>query len=89
MKKNASRDKCLFCNDHIETIEHIYLQCENAKGIWNDTEKREIYDSYFKISDIEKLFGCMENNQITPLIIITNKDVIYQKKKKGEQNDFW
>ena len=63
----ASHDKCLFCNGHIETIEHIHLQCKNAKRIWNDTQKwiREIYNSHFQISDIEKLFGCMENNQIT------------------------
>ena len=29
------------------------------------------------ISDIQKLFGCLEYNQITQLIIITIKDVIY------------
>ena len=69
----ASHDKCSFCNGYIGTIEHIYLQFKNAKIIWNDTQKwiREIYNSHFKISDIEKVFGCMENNQITHLIIIT------------------
>ena len=40
---------------------------------------------FFKISDIEKLFGCTENNQITRLIIITLKDVIHQKIKKGNK----
>ena len=80
-----SNDKFLYCKDFIEIIEHIYIQCENTRQIWNDTEKwvREIYDSHFRISDIEKIFGCMENNQITQLIIITVKYVIYQKE--GEQ----
>ena len=41
--------------------------------------------SIFKISDIEKLFGFMENNQITQRIIIAIKDVIYQKRKKGNK----
>ena len=82
----VSNEKCLYCRDFIETIGHIYIQCENTRQIWNDTEKwvREIYDSHFRISDIEKNFGCMENNQITQLIIITVKDVIHQKRKRGE-----
>ena len=46
---------------------------------------REIYDSHFKISDIEKIFGCMENNQITQLIIIMVKDVIYKTEKREEK----
>ena len=68
-----SHDKYLFCNGYFETIKHIYLQSETAKRIWNDTQKwiREIYNSHFKISDIEKRFGCMENNHITDLGIIT------------------
>ena len=33
---------------------------------------------------INILAGCMDNNQITQLIIITIKDVLYQKRKKGE-----
>ena len=84
-------DKCLYCNDFIETFEHIYIQCENTSQIWNDTEKwvREIYDSNFKISGIEKIFGCMDNNQITQLIIITVKDIIYQRRKRGKNGYMW
>ena len=55
----VSSDKCLYCNALMETIEHIYIQCENTRQLWNDTEKwlMEIYGSHFKISDIDKYFG--------------------------------
>ena len=63
------------CNDFIDTIEDIYIQCEHTRHIWNDTEKwlREIKYSHFKISDIEKSFGCMDHNKTTQLIIFTVK----------------
>ena len=28
---------CLFCNELIETIEHIYLYCDNVNHLWNGT----------------------------------------------------
>ena len=27
-------DKCLFCIQRIDTLEHIYVDCENARNIW-------------------------------------------------------
>ena len=74
-------DKCLLCKDQIKTIEHIYLQCENVNTIWMETEKRDTYDSHFKISE---LFGGIDNNPITQTIIISVKYVIYQKRNKGK-----
>ena len=75
-------DICLYCNEHIETIEHIYLQCSNVKRLWKDTTSwvRNIYDQHFMISDHKKIFGCSKNNQITHLLITSVKDVIYKKR---------
>ena len=54
---------CLFCHN-IETIEHIYIECENVTELWNNTEKwvRRLYSPHFKISDTEKVFG--EKNKL-------------------------
>ena len=76
---------CLFCN-HIETIEHIYLECPNAIYIWHEVEKwiRSIQYPHFKISDIEKIFGEKYDNQLKQLVITSTKDIIYFKRKTGD-----
>ena len=76
---------CLFCN-HIETIEHIYLECPNAINIWYEVENwiRSIQYPHFKISDTEKIFGEKYNNQLKQLVITSTKDIIYFKRKTGD-----
>ena len=39
----------------------------------------------FKISDTEKIFGEKYNNHFKHIIIISIKDMIYQKRKKGDK----
>ena len=50
-------ETCLYCRDHIETIEHIYLSCNNTVRIWNEAISwvRNIYNPHFIISDQEKI----------------------------------
>ena len=78
-------DKCLYCKDHLETIEHIYIFCNNTIRIWNETISwvRNIYDPHFTISDQEKIFGYSSTDPIGQIIVISVKDVIYQKRKSG------
>ena len=80
-------DKCLFCDECVETIKPIYLECRNTIALWADTITwvRRIYDNHFIISDHEKIFGEPSNNQISNIIIISVKDVIYQKRKTGSK----
>ena len=46
-----------------------------------------IYDSHFKIADIEKIFGDIDNNQVkrVHVIILNVRDVIYHKRKTGSK----
>ena len=76
---------CLFCNQ-IETIEHVYLECPNAINIWLETENwvKSLHYPHFKISDIEEIFGEKYNNLMKHLIITSIKDVIYCKRKTGD-----
>ena len=84
--KIVGSEICLFCKECPETIEHIYSFCRNSTKLWNETISwvRNISDHHFITSDHEKIFGCSTNNQITHLIIISVKDVIYQKRKNGK-----
>ena len=84
--KIVESEYCLFCKDQVETIEHVYLQCPNSVNLWNETIKwvRNIQDRHFIISDHEKIFGTTDNIHVTNLLIISVKDVIYQKRKEGK-----
>ena len=54
---------------------------------WFDTVSwvRRIYDPQFTISDHEKIFGGITNNQVLNVLILSVKDVIYQKRKVGKE----
>ena len=83
----SDTENCLYCNEGPETIEHIYLHCRNSIKIWFDTVSwvRRIYDPQFTISDHEKIFGGITNNQVLNVLILSVKDVIYQKRKVGKE----
>ena len=65
----------------------IYLECDNAKQIWYETENwmKTIHDCHFKIADIEKILGTHDNDEVKHLIIISIKDEIYTKRKTGRK----
>ena len=80
-------EKCLFCKDEVETIEHEYLYCVNSSKLWQDTITwvRNIHNHHFMISEQEKIFGSHQKDNVTDMIIISVKDVIYQKRKEGKE----
>ena len=83
----SETENCLYCNEGPKTIEHIYLQCRNSIKFWNDTISwvRRIFDQQFIISDHEKIFGDISNDHVLNIIIMSVKDVIYQKRKVGKE----
>ena len=64
---------------------YIYISCNNTVRIWNETIswERNVYDPHFIISDQENFSGCTSKDQICQILIISVKDVIYQKRKSG------
>ena len=80
----SNTPNCLFC-DEPETIEHVYLECPNAVNLWLNTENwvKSLNFPHFKISENEKIFGEKYNNHLKHIIVISIKDVIYQKRKLG------
>ena len=70
---------CLYCNN-TETIEHVYIECVNARQLWQDIENwvRILHCPQFIISYTEKLFGEKYNDYIKHIIVISIIDVIHQ-----------
>ena len=83
----STTPNCLFCNE-LETIVHVYMECPNAIHLWQETENwvKSLHYPHSKISDTEKIFGEKYNNHFKHInIIISIKDVIYQKRKKVDK----
>ena len=80
------RETCLYCKDHIETIEHIYLSCSNTITIWNETISwvRNIYDPH-----ILSLNGVIKVNSFYfscyPVCLLSSFFVGAQNTQKGEK----
>ena len=82
----STKPNCLFCNE-LETIENIHMECPNAIHLWQETENwvKSLHYPHLKIPDTEKIFGEKYNNHFKHIIIISIKDVIHQKRKKGDK----
>ena len=80
-----------FRNDKSKKYVLMFEQCtvhhENVKDLWEATEDwvRLIYDSHFRISDIEKIVGDKGNTQLKQSIILSVRYVIYCKRKTGKK----
>ena len=64
---------CKYC---IETIKHVYIDYENGRSLWKAAAEsaRLFHGRYFKISDVEQIFGDEHNNQVKKLILISVGD---------------
>ena len=69
---------CIKCNI-VEAIEHVYIECDNFRKLWNTTENwvRTMYNPHFKIPDSEKTVGEKYNDCIKHMIITSVKVVIW------------
>ena len=65
------------------------MECDNVKQSWYETENwiKTINDCHFKIADIEKIVGTLDNDQVKHLIVIviSVKNEIYTKRRTGRK----
>ena len=87
--KIVDNDSCSFCNNEVETIEHVFTSCPTVVSLWNNLSI-QIYNVVskrvgFKFMNI--LFGevpLSKTNQIINFLILYAKQYIFQclyKKK--------
>ena len=86
-------DKCTFCKEEKETIEHVIVNCSFSKLFWIDFESfiSNKLDRSVEFSNIEKLFGALEENKtINHILTLARKHIYYCKQKglKPNMNDF-
>ena len=53
--------------------------------LYTEYNQTYTFSPHFKISDTEKIFGQKNSEYINQTVIVSVKDVIYQKRKKGDK----
>ena len=78
---------CTFCNNHSETIQHLFWHCEKVKTFWNELStliKQRCRNSHnFSFSENLVMFGQSDNvytDEICNLMILLAKYFIYKCK---------
>ena len=63
---------CTFCKEEVETLSHLFIECDCVKKIWQELEKNLKY--YYTNS--QKIFGCFENTNDRAFDILSHLTII-------------
>ena len=81
--KIPDTDKCTFCNEEEETIEHLLTTC--ILPFWKEVIKwLKMYSIHENLDELKILFGVLNNNclDLVNHIILISKQVIYLCRSK-------
>ncbi len=76
----SENDICRLCEEEIETVEHVFLECEVVKLFWIDIERfvNAKFAIQMTLTKVEKIFG-VENQDLdmVNIIYIVAKKYVY------------
>ena len=82
---------CTFCQNHPETIFHLFAECEYSETIWKSLERwiLESCDISLNLSNMDILFGKINTkfNALNTILLLV-KQYIYRKRNKQEHPNF-
>ena len=86
--KVKSDDRCTFCLEDTETLEHLFVNCKMVKRFWNEVRKELKTNRIWEARDI--MFNTIENNPklLSNFIVLLGKVFIYTKKCQAEKLNF-
>ena len=81
---------CGFCKDQVDSIEHIFLQCEVSIDLWGNIQEwiRLLGMENYNLSHSRIILGDMDNAMSINTIILLTKKVIYNSMKKEQKTHF-
>ena len=79
-------DQCGFCRSHIDSIEHMFLDCEIVVQLWNEVQEwiHALGMNNYNLSQSRIILGDLENAMSINTIILLTKKVIYNSMKKEQ-----
>ena len=87
--KITQNNKCSFCRKEVETIEHLFVDCEFSEQLWDHVLSilRNGIGKEIHLSKLDKLFGSInENNAVNHIIMLVKKHIYYKKLINSKPN---
>ena len=87
--KLSQTDMCSFCGDEVESIEHLFVDCEFSEQLWDQVNVMlsNRTGKEINLSKLEKLFGIIrENDAINHIIMLVKKHIYYKKMTNSKPN---
>ena len=77
-------DKCTFCHDESDSVEHMLLRCNVIKNFWDRINNwiEEIGFIGYTLTESKIILGNLENGQTITTLILLSKKVIFQERQK-------
>eukprot|EP00105_Crassostrea_gigas_P040116 XP_019924264.1 PREDICTED: uncharacterized protein LOC109619185 [Crassostrea gigas] len=87
--KVVSSDCCSFCKHEVETIQHVFINCEKVSTIWSNLSLHIYHATSLRLgfNVVNILFGELpmsKNNKVINLIILCSKQYLFTCLKKGK-----
>ena len=81
---------CGFCKDQVDSIEHMFLQCEVSIDLWGNIKEwiRLLGMENYNLSHSRIILRDMDNAMSINTIILLTKKVIYNSMKKEQKPHF-
>ena len=83
----SENDRCTFCADAPETLEHLFLTCRHAKKYWRDIISYLLKHHIDQPTEHQKMFG-KENSSIINHIVTLAKYIIYDSRRNEARPNF-
>jgi len=80
--KIAHDDVCSFCHAEVETLEHLFVNCEHSRSLWDQLETYLSHkcDTKIQLMKFDVLFGLPTENIVVNYIALRAKRHIYYRK---------
>ena len=80
--KKINKNGCSYCNEHLETIEHLFLNCTKIKDFWNNLQDWLSNNCNIILNLDEKslIFSSQKTKSIENYILCLAKSYIYKNK---------
>jgi len=89
--KIKDNDSCSFCEAHIETLLHLFVECECVSHVWRELQLWMVSCVYINIQTLEPqdiIFGKLDEDSIFNYILLLAKFVIFRSKLAGKRPTF-
>ena len=86
----VSSNLCTFCKTCVETLQHLFVECQYAQSLWQEVEifLSAKYGQDMGLLPEDKLFGSLHRDTFVNHMILLTKKHIYFARYKEKRPDY-